>query len=595
MKIYSLFLVFALWVVSSTEAQAAKIVYAVTSGTLSQSTDSGQTWQAMSKPVGASFYQLILDPTNPSVLYAVGYDNGKAAGAFWGSRDAGVTWSESLVGASIGVARIQMAIDAVAPNYIYLAGETGFFRSSDFGKTWSRGGLTGSISSVTTDPKASGVVWAFAGGTKLYKSTDFAASFAVVAATSLRNASDLRLAFDPRDSNVIYAAGQGSCTSAAAGTCGLFKSLDGGLNWNNLNQQGSFRNVSFDLRTGAVYAGGAVAPFTGNIIKSLDGGVTWTALNNGITATGMEVYVDPDDSSRLYAFQSSVGFFVGSAPGLFISTDGGASWKLQTVASQTANGVTRGMDVYSIGLVAANPPPAAVSVASIVSAASLQAGPVAAESIVIATGSHIATGTANADIDQPPMMLAGTTVNVTDSAGVTRPAVLFSVSATQVTYQIPPGTAAGPATVTITAGDGVTGAVQVQVAAVAPGVYTLNAAGLVKAFVIRVSNGNQFVEDVYEIDPTGAVIARPITISNGDQVYLLAYGTGFRAAGADVTVTIGGDSPPVLYAGPQGEAVGVDQFNILIPPDLAAGGQQSVSLILTAAGQAANAVNLVVK
>jgi BNR/Asp-box repeat. len=375
----------------------------------------------------------------------------------------------------------------------------------------------------------------------------------------------------------------------------LFKSLDGGLNWNNLNQQGSFRNVSFDLRTGAVYAGGAVAPFTGNIIKSLDGGVTWTALNNGITATGMEVYVDPDDSSRLYAFQSSVGFFQGTAPGLFISTDGGASWKLQTVASQTANGVTRGMDVYSIGLVAANPPPAAVSVASIVSAASLQAGPVAAESIVIATGSHIATGTANADIDQPPMMLAGTTVNVTDSAGVTRPAVLFSVSAPQVTYQIPPGTAAGPATVTITAGDGVTGAVQVQVAAVAPGVYTLNAAGLVKAFVIRVSNGNQFVEDVYEIDPTGAVIARPITISNGDQVYLLAYGTGFRAAGADVTVTIGGDSPPVLYAGPQGEAVGVDQFNILIPPDLAAGGQQSVSLILTAAGQAANAVNLVVK
>src|SRR5260370_1911894 len=110
MKIYSLFLIFALWVASSTEAEAAKIVYAVTSGTLSQSTDSGQTWQAMSKPVGASFYQLILDPTNPSVLYAVGYDNGKAAGAFWGSRDAGVTWSESLVGASIGVARIQIAI-----------------------------------------------------------------------------------------------------------------------------------------------------------------------------------------------------------------------------------------------------------------------------------------------------------------------------------------------------------------------------------------------------------------------------------------------------------------------------------------------------
>jgi uncharacterized protein (TIGR03437 family) len=117
----------------------------------------------------------------------------------------------------------------------------------------------------------------------------------------------------------------------------------------------------------------------------------------------------------------------------------------------------------------------------------------------------------------------------------------------------------------------------------------------VKAFVIRVSNGNQFVEDVYDIDATGAVVARPITISNGDQVYLVAYGTGFRAAGGDISATIGGDSPPVLYAGPQGVAVGVDQFNILIPPDLASGGQQSVSLILTAGGQAANTVNLTVQ
>jgi len=46
---------------------------------------------------------------------------------------------------------------------------------------------------------------------------------------------------------------------------------------------------------------------------------------------------------------------------------------------------------------------------------------------------------------------------------------IVSVSATQVTYQIPPGTASGPATVTITAGDGVNGTAAVQVAAVAPG------------------------------------------------------------------------------------------------------------------------------
>jgi uncharacterized protein (TIGR03437 family) len=77
---------------------------------------------------------------------------------------------------------------------------------------------------------------------------------------------------------------------------------------------------------------------------------------------------------------------------------------------------------------------------------------------------------------------------------------------------------------------------------------------------------------------------------------LIAYGSGFRAAGTGgVTVTIGADSPPVFYAGPQGVAVGVDQFNILIPPDLAANGRQVVPLTLSAGGQTSNTVNLTVQ
>src|SRR5262249_32701723 len=132
-----------------------------------------------------------------------------------------------------------------------------------------------------------------------------------------------------------------------------------------------------------------------------------------------------------------------------------------------------------------------------------------------------------------------------------------------------------------------------QVAAVSPGVYTLNPAGLVKAVALRMSNGIEFVEDVYEIDPAGAVIAHPITISNGDPVQLVAYGTGFRAAGAGgVTVTIGGVSAQVLYAGPQGVTPGIDQLNVLIPPALGPG---VAPLILTAGGQTANTVNLTVQ
>jgi len=137
----------------------------------------------------------------------------------------------------------------------------------------------------------------------------------------------------------------------------------------------------------------------------------------------------------------------------------------------------------------------------------------------------------------------------------------------------------------------------VQIAAVAPGLYTLNSSALAKAYVLRVSNGNQFIEDVYDIDPTGAVIARPITISNGDQVYLFLYGTGFRAAGGNIGATVADEIAPVLYAGPQGVQPGLDQFNILIPPDVVAtpGTPQSVAIVLTAAGQVANTVTVMVQ
>src|SRR5262249_33262974 len=112
----------------------------------------------------------------------------------------------------------------------------------------------------------------------------------------------------------------------------------------------------------------------------------------------------------------------------------------------------------------------------------------------------------------------------------------------------PPGTVTGTANVTITAADGVSTKAAVEIIVVAPGIYTVNPAGLVKAYVLRMSNGLPFIEDVFDIDPTGAIVARPVTLSNGDQVTLIVYGTGFRAAGGDTSATVAGAAVPVLYA-----------------------------------------------
>ena len=48
-----------------------------------------------------------------------------------------------------------------------------------------------------------------------------------------------------------------------------------------------------------------------------------------------------------------------------------------------------------------------------------------------------------------PLAIAGTSLTIRDSQGITRPAELYFVSSSQVNYVIPPGTATGNALVTV--------------------------------------------------------------------------------------------------------------------------------------------------
>src|SRR5262249_22078591 len=69
----------------------------------------------------------------------------------------------------------------------------------------------------------------------------------------------------------------------------------------------------------------------------------------------------------------------------------------------------------------------------------------AGESIVSAFGVGLSAETAVANTLPLPTQLAGTSVKVKDNAGVERLSPLFFVSPNQINYEMPPGTAAGPA------------------------------------------------------------------------------------------------------------------------------------------------------
>ncbi len=267
------------------------------------------------------------------------------------------------------------------------------------------------------------------------------------------------------------------------------------------------------------------------------------------------------------------------------------------VANPVQPAASGGIDAFILKISAGGGNTAA---AASVSAASFLGVELAAESIVAAFGDGLATGVQVADSLPLPTSLAGTSVKVKDSAGVERPAPLFFVAPAQVNYQVPPGTASGPALVTITSGDGKVSSGTTLISVLAPGLFSANAdgQGVAAAVALRVkADGAQSFEPVSRFDAAqNKFVAAPIDPGpEGEQVFLLLFGTGLRghAGLPTVNVKIGGVDAETLFLGPQGGFVGLDQGNIRIPRSLA--GRGEVDVVVTVGGKAANRVSVSVK
>jgi uncharacterized protein (TIGR03437 family) len=197
-----------------------------------------------------------------------------------------------------------------------------------------------------------------------------------------------------------------------------------------------------------------------------------------------------------------------------------------------------------------------------------------------------------------PTTLAGLTIDVHDNAGVSRmaPMLFASPLSNQINFQIPAGTQAGAATITILNGTAAAMVEPVIINPVAPTLFTANATGKGVAAALAVSvnksNSAQTPVAVFHCDPMAGCSPVPIALSADAQVYVSLYGTGIRGAGgaSKVACTVHGVSVPVQYAGPQLVFLGLDQVNVALPLSLKGSGQSEV--ILTAGGHTSNTVLL---
>jgi virginiamycin B lyase len=237
-----------------------------------------------------------------------------------------------------------------------------------------------------------------------------------------------------------------------------------------------------------------------------------------------------------------------------------------------------------------------VSITGALDAAGFRGPSLASEELATAFGFNQAVDAKVAASLPLDTTLGGTTLTITDSAGIVRAAQLLYVSSTQVNFLTPAGMAPGPGTLTIENSIGQKGAMPLTIQTAAPGLFSAgqNGKGVAAAVVQRYASGGSVSTSLAAAcDSAGPCSPIPIDVGNpDDQVFLSLYGTGIRGASAlpAVSVTVGGIPVEVLFAGAQPQFPGLDQVNVKLASSLA--GKGDVVVNVTVDGHAANPVSI---
>jgi uncharacterized protein (TIGR03437 family) len=209
-------------------------------------------------------------------------------------------------------------------------------------------------------------------------------------------------------------------------------------------------------------------------------------------------------------------------------------------------------------------------------------GPVIAERDTPATGRRL------------PLSLGGVQVHVTDSAGVTRPAGIYWVTAGwgQVNFQVPEESAPGRARMTLVRDDGSRLSTNITIADTAPGFRTgLSCRGAALGSATQVfADGRRATTPIAECKGDDCqTLEVPMAKGATTQVRLRASGFRHAASAEEIQVTIAGKRVRVISYGPD-EVQGMDQLTLAIPASLRGIGEADLEAHVN--GRVANVVRI---
>jgi len=271
--------------------------------------DGGQTWRhvlEVDDRTGAS--DLVIDPTNPRILYAGMWHHGRTpwfiqsgdvSGGVFKSTDGGETWEELTEGLPDLVGKIGIAVAPSAPETVYAiveAEEGGLYVSTDGGAEWSRRNDERLIQArawyynhIAVDPVDENTVWIM--NAPLLKSVDGGETLEPVEAP---HGDHHDMWFNPSDGDNFINANDGGATVT----------FDGGETWSSIYNQPTaqfYRVITDNLEPFTVYGG--QQDNTTLAIKSdaFDGAI---GRDDQFTVGGGEsahIAFDADDPRLIYA------------------------------------------------------------------------------------------------------------------------------------------------------------------------------------------------------------------------------------------------------------------------------------------------------
>jgi uncharacterized protein (TIGR03437 family) len=320
-----------------------RIYLAPAGGGVWRSDDSGNSWQATSNAMSSmSSGALVLDPrigSQGTLYYGTGdFFSGISYGAgVFKSTDAGVTWQQMSLQFSGGFT-FRVALHPTNPQTLFVARDSGIWRTSDGGNTWNNTlpatiGNNGTITDVAIDANTPTLVFAVLADLDglqtngVYRSLDGGSTWTLITA-------------------LPFGAGVGRMTIAKTAASsqtvcvlvanindtlnGLYRSDDSGGTWRSLAvppglfYNGSYSNGGYDqllvmdpTSTSIIYAGGW------ELYRSSDGGQTWQTLS--LNAQGQPVVHEGMFSMAFQAGQTGA-FCLGTEGGVYLTIDRGLTW-----------------------------------------------------------------------------------------------------------------------------------------------------------------------------------------------------------------------------------------------------------------------------